>query len=119
MNRLSIDTGGRTSFEPGDEIAVSVQWSLDHPPDAVELRVVWNTTVAEGPDLKVVETVRFDSPPPVETRQLTVRLPREPYSFQGKKLSLTWALELVALPANASTRTEIEIGPGGKKIILP
>ena len=91
MNRLSIDIGGRTSFEPGEEIAVSVQWSLDRPPDAVELRVVWNTTGAEQRDLQVVETVRIESPPAEETRQLTVRLPREPYSFQGKRISLVWA----------------------------
>jgi hypothetical protein len=119
MNRLSIDIGGRTSFVPGEEIAVSAKWSLDRPPDAVELRVVWNTTGAEQPDLQVVETVRIESPLAADARQLTVRLPREPYSFQGKKLSLVWALELVALPSKASTRLEIELGPGGKKIILP
>jgi hypothetical protein len=119
MNRLSIDIGGRTRFEPGEEIAVSAKWSLDRPPEVVELRVVWNTTGAEQRDLQVVETVRIDSPLAEDTRQLTVRLPREPYSFQGKKISLVWALELVALPLKASTRREIEIGPGGKKIILP
>jgi hypothetical protein len=119
MNRLSIDIGGRTSFEPGEEIAVSVQWSLDRPPDAVELRVVWNTTGAEQRDLQVVKTVRIESPPAEETRQLTIRLPREPYSFQGKRISLVWALELVAVPSKASTRKEIELGPGRKKIILP
>jgi hypothetical protein len=119
MNRLSIDIGGRTRFEPGEEIAVSAKWSLDRPPEVVELRVVWNTTGPEQRDLQVVETVRIDSPLAEDTRQLAVRLPREPYSFQGKKISLVWALELVALPLKASTRREIEIGPGGKKIILP
>ena len=119
MNRLSIDIAGRTSFEPGEEIAVSARWSLGRPPEGVELRIVWNTTGAEQRDLQVVEIVRIESPQTEETRQLTVRLPREPYSFQGKKLSLVWAFELVALPSKASTRLEIEIGPGGKKIILP
>jgi hypothetical protein len=119
MNRLSIDIGGRTRFEPGEEITVSAKWRLGRPPDAVELRIVWNTTGAEQCDLQVVETIRIESSMAEETRQLTVRLPREPYSFQGKKISLVWALELVALPSKASTRLEIEIGPGGKKVILP
>jgi hypothetical protein len=96
-----------------------LEWRFDRPPEVVELRTVWNTTGSSEPDLQVVEIVRIGSPPAEETRQLAVRLPREPYSFQGKKISLVWALELVALPSKASTRREIEIGPGGKKIILP
>jgi hypothetical protein len=119
MNRLSIDTGGRTGFEPGEEIAVSAKWSLDRPPDAVEMRLVWNTAGNTEPDLQVVETVRLESPPAEQTWELTIRLPREPYSFQGRKIALTWALELVAFPSKASTRKEIELGPGGKKVILP
>jgi hypothetical protein len=118
MNRLSIDSGGRTSFEPGEDIAVTAKWSLDHPADAIELRTVWNTGTLQ-PDVRVVATVRIETPAAEEMRQLTIRLPREPYSFQGKKISLTWAIELVALPSNASTRLEIEIAPGGKKVILP
>ncbi len=114
MNDLSLNVGGRTYFEPGEEIAVDARWNLDAPPKAIDLRVVWNTTGKGTADLEVVDGVRFDSPPAQDSRRVTLTLPREPYSFQGKLVSLTWALELVVLPSVASTRLEIVIGPDAR-----
>jgi hypothetical protein len=114
MNDLSLDIAGRTSFEPGEEITVLARWTLDGPPKAVDLRVVWNTTGKGTAELEVVDGVRFDSPPAEDSRHVTLTLPREPYSFRGQLVSLTWALELVALPSLASTRLEIVIGPDAK-----
>jgi hypothetical protein len=119
MNDLSLDIAGQTSFEPGEQITVEARWNLDGPPDAVELRVVWNTAGKGDVDIQVVDTVRIESLPAADTRPLALSLPRKPYSFSGQLISLIWALELVALPSRASTRLEITIGPGGKKVSLP
>ena len=119
MNDLSLDLAGQSAFEPGQTVPVTAKWNLKAPLDAVELRVVWNTAGRGDVDLQIAEAVRIESPPPSDTRQITLTLPRQPYSFSGKLVSLVWALELVAMPSLASTRTKITIGPGGKAIRLP
>ncbi len=119
MNDLSLDLAGRSAFDPGQTVPVSAKWNLKTPLDAVELRVVWNTAGRGDVDLQIAEAVRIESPNPNDSRQMTLALPRQPYSFSGKLVSLVWALELVAIPSLASTRTQITIGPGGKAVRLP
>ncbi len=119
MSRLSIDiVGGKTAFEPGSPIEVDVAWDLDREPAALELRVVWNTAGKGDRDVQTVDVVRIDEPPANGSRRLSLRLPREPYSFSGKLISIIWGLELVALPTGDSTRREITLGPGGKEVQL-
>lgn len=119
MSRLNIETpGGRIAFDPGAEIDVYLEWELDDEPEAVELRLVWNTSGKGDTDLDVVQTEHFDWPSRSETRRTTITLPRQPYSFSGKLISLIWALELIALPSDESTRLEFTIAPGGREVLL-
>lgn len=119
MSSMHIDTTGQqTAFEPGAEIEVYLEWDLDEPAEAVELRLVWNTSGKGTTDLAVAEAVRFDAPSQRESRQATLTLPVSPYSFSGTLVSLIWALELVALPKGESARQEITIGPGGEEVLL-
>lgn len=117
MSRLTIETPtGQTAFEPGAEIDLYLEWDLDDEPEAIELRLVWNTSGKGDTDLEVARTERFEWPSRRESRQASVMLPRQPYSFSGKLVSLIWALELIALPGDASTRREITIAPGGREV---
>jgi hypothetical protein len=119
MSSLHIDTAEqRTAFEPGAEIEVYLEWDLDEPAEAVELRLVWNTSGKGTTDIAVADTVRFDAPSQRESRQATLTLPTSPYSFSGTLVSLIWALELVALPGGESARQEITIGPGGEEVVI-
>lgn len=119
MSRLSIETPtGQTAFEPGAEIDVYLEWELENEPEAVELRLVWNTAGKGDTDLDVVQTERFEWPSPSESRRTTLTLPASPYSFSGKLISLVWALELVALPGKDSARKVITIAPGGREVVL-
>lgn len=119
MSQLSIETASsQSAFEPGAEIDVYLEWTLDDEPEAVELRLVWNTSGKGDTDLEIVQTQRFEWPSRNEMKQTTITLPREPYSFSGKLISLIWALELIALPGEASTRKEITIGPGGTEVLI-
>lgn len=119
MSQLAIQPAdGRTAFEPSETIAVEAQWNLDAEPEALEVRLVWNTSGKGDTDIGVEKTVRFDSPGLAETRRIDVELPAAPYSFSGKYVSLIWALELVASPANQSCRTEITIAPGRREVLL-
>ena len=117
MSTLSVaTTDGRTEFLPGEEVEVDLAWEFDEAPEAVELRLVWNTAGKGTTDVRVVQTERFDEPSPRDRRRKTLTLPRSPYSFSGKLVSIVWALELVALPSEDSERLEIVIGPDAQEV---
>ncbi|QDU36928.1 hypothetical protein Mal4_12290 [Maioricimonas rarisocia] len=120
MNSISIETAaGQTHFAPGAEIDVYLDWQLDEDPAALEVRVVWHTAGKGDMDLGVAHTVRLDHPTASGNRQMTITLPRAPYSFSGRLVSLMWGLECVALPDGTSARKEIMIAPQGDEVRLP
>ena len=114
---LRIELEPRRAFEPGEEIAVQLGWDFSTAPESVELRVVWNTSGKGTQDVGVASVTPFEFPKAHETRRTTVSLPEQPYSFSGKLISIVWALELVALPDEQSTREEVTIGPGAKEVL--
>lgn len=116
---LSLSTvDGRTAFFPGERIDVDLNWNLDEPPEALELRLVWNTAGKGTTDLEVVYTERIDHPLAIDSHRVSLTLPLAPFSFSGRLVSLIWALELIALPSEESARLEITIGPGAQEVVL-
>jgi len=112
MGVLQVTTrDNRTIFHPGDEILGTVTWQLERNPQAVELRLLWHTRGRGATDLSIVETVRFDFPRPSDRRDFRFRAPLAPHSFSGRLVSIVWALELVALPSQATTRLDLTISP--------
>lgn len=110
MSQLSLEVvGGMTQFLPGAPIEVDAAWTLDAQPEAIELRIIWNTSGWGGQDFQLVDTVRIEAPSPVERRRIPLTLPREPYSFHGSLITIQWGLELVTLPSNDAARLEIKI----------
>jgi hypothetical protein len=119
MNTLKIAIrDNRTLFRPGEEIVGAVAWQLDQAPRTVELRLFWFTRGKGTSDVKVVQTVSFDSPKLEEARPFQLAAPTEPYSFSGKLISLIWALELVVAPGKETERLEIVISPTAEEIVL-
>ena len=114
---LEISLGERHAFEPGEEIEVGVGWKLRESAKSIELRVVWNTSGKGTQDVEVAHREVFEFPSAEDRRRATLTLPREPYSFSGRLVSVMWALELVALPSGVSTRQEIVIAPGGQEVL--
>jgi hypothetical protein len=47
----------------------------------------------------------------VGDRSFSFRLPDGPYSFSGSLITLTWALELVALPNRTTERLDLVVAP--------
>ncbi len=120
MNSLRIETlDGGTCYGPREEVAGKAWWSLEQPPDTLELRLFWYTQGKGTQDVGIVETVRFDHPAREERRDFRVTLPEAPFSCSGKLLSICWALELVALPSGQTGRLELTMAPDGKEIALP
>jgi hypothetical protein len=115
MNGLTIQLAGdRLAFNPGEELAGSVNWSSEQAPRSLELRLFWFTRGKGIEDVGVVENLIFEQPLPQETRSFLLKLPQAPYSCLGTLVSVVWALELIAYPSKAVTRQEIEVGPGRK-----
>lgn len=109
----------RAAFAPGEVLEGAAGWRLDEPPSSMEARLFWFTRGKGTEDVGVVEVFQFESPQLQEKRTFRFQLPGAPYSFSGKLISLIWAVELVALPSNASTRVEFVLAPGGREIELP
>lgn len=108
---------GRTTFEPGDEVAGTAAWSLPEAPTSIEIRLFWHTAGKGTLDLEVVETQVCDALAEGR-REFRFRLPAGPYSVSGKLVSVAWAIELVAEPSGDAARAEITVGPGGREVRL-
>ena len=119
MTQLAIQLDdNRTGFKPGETISALIEWSLADQPDSIELRVVWNTVGKGTTDVGIEHAITIDSPNQSDSRRIDVPLPKAPYSFSGKLVSLVWALELVVSPSRESCRQEITIAPGGSEVQL-
>ena len=107
----------RTAYEPGDTLAGAVLWELPSAPKTAELRLLWFTRGKGSEDCTIVETVTFDAPLAGDTRNFSITLPPAPYSFDGRLISLIWAVEMVL--DKECERTELVIAPGGREVTLP
>jgi hypothetical protein len=118
MSKLTLELiDASRAFEPGASIGVDAAWDLDAQPSAIELRVVWNTWGRGTQDFRVVDTLSIDASQ-CDRKRIPLTLPRGPYSFVGRFVSLIWALELVILPSQDSTRLTITIGPQERAVYL-
>ncbi|MGQ9589266.1 MAG: hypothetical protein ACUVYA_03110 [Planctomycetota bacterium] len=119
MGELAIETvKGRTAFEPGEAVELIVGWSLEHEPEAVEVRLAWTTRGKGSEDMAVVWRERFERPQAIDGRRLAVELPLDPYSFSGKLVSLVWFFEIVVFPSKEARQLDIAIGPGAREVLL-
>lgn len=123
MSELTIELVGRAEFtpgqfRPGEQIRCVAGWQLDEPAEALEARLFWYTAGKGDQDVGVVETERIEAPSLEGSREFSFKAPRSPYSFSGTLITLTWALELVALPREEMARQELVISPSGREIRL-
>ena len=110
--------GGRTAYRPRELLLGSVAWLLERPVTHLEVRLFWFTQGKGTQDVHVTAIRRFDVSG-VEGRQdFRFKLPASPYSFSGKLISLTWAIEAVMQPGERSARAEVVIAPDGKEVRL-
>jgi hypothetical protein len=108
----------RSVFEPGEEVPGHVSWDLEDRPEAVVVRLCWRTSGRGTTDVRVVDEKRWVGPPAESYRPFQLRLPREPFSFSGQLISLTWTVEVVVEPSDASAHQDLVMAPGGREIVL-
>lgn len=116
MNRLRVNfVDDRASFVPGESVSGTATWELETDPQSIELRLFWYTTGKGDQDLDVVQRLVF-APSRHGTESFQLDLPRRPFSFSGKLISVIWAVELVAHPGEFTERLEIIIGPQRREV---
>jgi hypothetical protein len=115
--RLTLDEE-RAAFAPRARVTGVASWSAPRAPRGLELRLSWALSGKGGRDFKIAETIPLPDPAPAERRRFLLTLPEAPYSFRGALLTLSWTLELVALPGEEKARLELVVAPGGRAISL-
>lgn len=112
MNGLRIEVeGDRRWFLPGEALSGRVSWYDDDIAEAVEVRLFWFTSGKGTEDVEIIDSVRIEAPERAGNRSFRFTLPAGPYSFSGSLITLSWALEFVALPRGATERIEFVMAP--------
>lgn len=60
----------------------------------------------------------FQTPQMNDDRAFSLALPRQPYSFSGKLISLVWALELIVEPGANVARQAFVMSASGREVVL-
>jgi hypothetical protein len=105
----------RASFKPGETAQGTIAWDLAQAP-TIELRVFWRTEGKGTQDLDVVKVVAVPGGGPRGERSFSLPLPKFPYSYAGKLISIRWFLEAVAQPGGESSAIPLVISPTGADI---
>jgi hypothetical protein len=118
MSTLRIDIGGERGYKPGETINGRVSWQVDDPPESAEIRLFWYTSGKGTQDVENIASVAFQTPQVNDNRTFSLTLPRQPYSFSGKLISILWALELIVEPGSNVERQELVMSPSGAEVVL-
>ena len=119
MNRLDIDLDdNRTAFEPGEVLKGRVVWSLDRVPEAITVSLFWSTGGKAISDEREVQHWSLPATGGRGEQPFDLRLPTEPYSFNGTITSLAWTIRAIASPPEMVASREIVIAPGAALLHL-
>lgn len=119
MGWLKIETSEDAKrFLPGEAINGTVSWHTDKHMKSLELRLFWYTQGKGDQDVGIVDSVTFHEPGIDGKLPFSLQLPIEPYSFSGRLITLTWALELLTHPSDEVEKLDIVMSPTKKEIIL-
>ena len=117
MDSLKIEIKAeQTFFKPGQIISGNVQWCCSEVPYKASIQLLWYTEGKGDEDIGLAEEMRLENLQASDSRWFEFQAPIGPYSFSGKLISLTWALELQA--GKECVRKEIVISPTGNEILL-
>lgn len=113
--RLTLDS---TNCKPREQLRGRASWQLSDAPQSVEIRLFWYTSGKGDRDTSLVDSKRFQQVGSSDEQEFEFRLPREPYSFSGKLISLVWAVEVVIEPGGGIAREEFVLAPEGREVQL-
>ncbi len=117
MNRMSMELeDNRHGFCPGETIRGHGSWGLDKEPERIEASLFWHTSGKAPSEVVLVQSIVFPHPSRTGQRDFEFQIPWGPYSFQGRYILLSWAIELVAFPLKRAARIDITVSPSQEPI---
>jgi hypothetical protein len=118
MNIFEINIrNNREVFKPGETIEGEIKWQLVKNPKELELTLYWHTQGKGTEDIGITETLKFDNPGSFGSDNFQFTLPKGPYSFSGKLISIIWTLELTASKIKETCCKNIIISPNENEIV--
>ena len=117
MGTLHLDLE-RTSYRPGEDIAVDVEWRFEASTESLLVTLLWFTRGKGDEDIGITEQEEIVDPGRSGRRTVVFRAPSYPPSFSGTLITLTWAVEAADKESGAVARTDIVIGPEAVEIEL-
>ncbi|MBN2138231.1 MAG: hypothetical protein JW720_10520 [Sedimentisphaerales bacterium] len=119
MQNLSIDTvEQKTEFRPGEKLAGTIRWNLPENAESVEVCLFWRTEGKGTQDTGLIDSAKFDVTGSLGQKEFAFQIPEGPYSFSGRLISIVWAIEATAYPAETTVRQEITVSPTGREVVL-
>ena len=109
----------RTAYCPGESIDGIAAWDVPSHVRRIEVHLCWHTEGRGTEDASVVETIKFDNPSPVDAQPFQLTAPIGPYSYDGRLITVRWAVELVAKGIGDLARIDLTISPTRESFALP
>lgn len=113
MDKLEIKI---KSLEIGSTLKGEVSWYLKSVPSSAEVRLFWYTEGKGDQDVILVDKIDLPALKAYDTRSFSFPLPKSPYSFSGKFISLIWAVEVIVSPFDMFAREEFVLSPSGEEV---
>ena len=118
MNDLTVNLH-QSKCSPGQILTGKVTWSsVSEGSEAISIRLIWFTSGKGDRDYQIVDSVDVMLSGASEDVSFEFQLPRRPLGFEGKLISLIWAVEAVVKPSNQSALVEFELTDGYEPIAL-
>lgn len=105
-------------FLPLETISGQASWSITGEPKKAEIRLFWYTQGKGDIDIQIIEKIELNQINRCDKTSFSFKLPNEPYSFNGKLISLIWAIEIVFFPSKESFKIDFVVSPIGQEINL-
>ena len=118
---LTLDKAN-AEYVAGETISGKANWkTLPVKTSKLSLRLIWYTQGKGSRDFDLISSSDFEITPELRSggeHKFEFVAPGRPYSFSGKLIELTWAVELIAYPSKDSVLETLVIGPAGKAQVL-
>lgn len=115
MNTVSIELDEqRRCFLPGGKLSGRTEWT--GTPRLVEVRLFWFTSGRALRQVGIVSRFVINNAKDRKSARFEFILPRGPWSFAGRSVTLHWAVEAVLIPSRESAIAMFSLGPEGRRI---
>jgi len=108
--RIELD-GGRSWAPPGGEVAGRIVWALDEPAERVEVRLLWYTEGRGSRDVGVMSRRVIQEAGAQGEDSFRFTVPAGPYSFEGRLITLRWAVEAQVEPSGPVAQEILVVAP--------